>query len=149
MLLSRQEINKEKGEDGVIIKEKEENNKELVKNDENQREENSSTNIYINNSLTGPRVEETNPALNLVDRVLREQGLGQHIDAKFVDAAAKEMQEAMKMSPAEFEAAAAELEAEARHKREEEEQLRARAEEEKRNRDEIKYLQERLARLRA
>ena len=41
--------------------------------------------------------------------MLREQGLGHHIDADFIEAATKEMQEAMNMSPAEFEAAAAQL----------------------------------------
>ena len=49
------------------------------------------------------------PALDLVGRVLREQGLGHHIDADFIAAATQEMQEAMNMSPAEFEAAAAQL----------------------------------------
>ena len=51
----------------------------------------------------------TSPALDLVGRVLREQGLGHHIDADFIEAATKEMQEAMNMTPAEFEAAAAQL----------------------------------------
>ena len=57
----------------------------------------------------GPRVGSTSPALDLVGRVLREQGLGHHIDADFIEAATKEMQEAMNMTPAEFEAAAAQL----------------------------------------
>jgi len=56
-----------------------------------------------------PRVGSTSPALDLVGRVLREQGLGHHIDADFIEAATKEMQEAMNMTPAEFEAAAAQL----------------------------------------
>jgi len=54
-------------------------------------------------------VGSTSPALDLVGRVLREQGLGHHIDADFIEAATKEMQEAMNMTPAEFEAAAAQL----------------------------------------
>ena len=41
--------------------------------------------------------------------MLREQGLGHHIDEDFIAAATQEMQEAMNMSPAEFEAAAAQL----------------------------------------
>ena len=49
------------------------------------------------------------PALELVGRVLREQGLGRHIDEDFIAAATTEMQEAMGMSPSEFEAAAAAL----------------------------------------
>jgi len=49
------------------------------------------------------------PALNLVGRVLQEQGLGRHIDDDFIAAAAVEMQEAMNMSPEEFEAAAEQL----------------------------------------
>ena len=49
------------------------------------------------------------PALELVGRVLREQGLGRHIDEDFIAAATTEMQEAMGMTPAEFEAAAAAL----------------------------------------
>ena len=49
------------------------------------------------------------PALELVGRVLREQGLGRHIDEDFITAATTEMQEAMGMSPEEFEAAAAAL----------------------------------------
>jgi hypothetical protein len=42
-------------------------------------------------------------------QVLREQGLGMHIDEDFIAAATAEMQEAMNMSPAEFEAAAEQL----------------------------------------
>jgi hypothetical protein len=42
-------------------------------------------------------------------KVLREQGLGMHIDEDFIAAATAEMQEAMNMSPAEFEAAAEQL----------------------------------------
>jgi len=61
------------------------------------------------NGPDGPPVGSTSPALDLVGRVLREQGLGHHIDADFIEAATKEMQEAMNMSPAEFEAAAAQL----------------------------------------
>jgi len=58
----------------------------------------------------GPKTAATSsPALDLVGRVLREQGLGHHIDADFIAAATQEMQEAMNMSPAEFEAAAAQL----------------------------------------
>jgi len=49
------------------------------------------------------------PAIDLVGRVLREQGLGRHIDDDFIAAATTEMQEAMNMTPAEFEAAAAQL----------------------------------------
>ena len=49
------------------------------------------------------------PALELVGRVLREQGLGRHIDEDFITAATTEMQEAMGMSPEEFESAAAAL----------------------------------------
>lgn len=56
------------------------------------------------------RVEKSvSPALDLVGRVLREQGLGRHIDEDFIAAATVEMQEAMNMTPAEFEAAAAQL----------------------------------------
>jgi len=51
----------------------------------------------------------TSPALELVGRVLREQGLGHHIDSDFIAAATQEMQEAMNMSSSEFEAAAAQL----------------------------------------
>jgi len=61
------------------------------------------------NGPDSPPVGSTSPALDLVGRVLREQGLGHHIDADFIEAATKEMQEAMNMSPAEFEAAAAQL----------------------------------------
>ena len=61
------------------------------------------------NPDSSPRVGSTSPALDLVGRVLREQGLGHHIDADFIEAATKEMQEAMNMTPAEFEAAAAQL----------------------------------------
>jgi len=56
-----------------------------------------------------PKAGSMSPALDLVGRVLREQGLGHHIDADFIAAATQEMQEAMNMSPAEFEAAAAQL----------------------------------------
>ena len=42
-------------------------------------------------------------------QVLQEQGLGRHIDDDFIAAAAVEMQEAMNMSPEEFEAAAEQL----------------------------------------
>ena len=42
-------------------------------------------------------------------RVLREQGLGRHIDEDFITAATTEMQEAMGMTPQEFESAAAAL----------------------------------------
>ena len=49
------------------------------------------------------------PAIELVGRVLREQGLGRHIDQDFIAAATTEMQEAMGMSPEEFESAAAAL----------------------------------------
>jgi len=49
------------------------------------------------------------PAMSLVGRVLREQGLGRHIDDDFIAAATIEMQEAMNMSSAEFEAAAEQL----------------------------------------
>ena len=53
--------------------------------------------------------KSVSPAIELVGRVLREQGLGRHIDQDFIAAATTEMQEAMGMSPAEFEAAAAAL----------------------------------------
>ena len=53
--------------------------------------------------------KSVSPAIELVGRVLREQGLGRHIDQDFIAAATSEMQEAMGMSPAEFEAAAAAL----------------------------------------
>ena len=57
-----------------------------------------------------PRGQKSvSPAIELVGRVLREQGLGRHIDEDFIAAATTEMQEAMGMSPAEFEAAAAAL----------------------------------------
>jgi len=56
-----------------------------------------------------PAKETRSPALSLVGRVLQEQGLGQHIDDDFIAAAAVEMQEAMNMSPQEFEAAAEQL----------------------------------------
>ena len=57
-----------------------------------------------------PRDQKSvSPALELVGRVLREQGLGRHIDEDFIAAATTEMQEAMGMSPSEFEAAAAAL----------------------------------------
>jgi len=53
--------------------------------------------------------KSVSPAIELVGRVLRDQGLGRHIDEDFIAAATTEMQEAMGMSPAEFEAAAAAL----------------------------------------
>jgi len=53
--------------------------------------------------------KSVSPALQLVGRVLREQGLGRHIDEDFILAATTEMQEAMGMTPTEFEAAAAAL----------------------------------------
>merc|ERR1712130_46084 len=57
-----------------------------------------------------PRGQKSiSPAIDLVGRVLREQGLGRHIDDDFIAAATTEMQEAMGMSPAEFESAAAAL----------------------------------------
>jgi len=56
-----------------------------------------------------PDKSPPSPAIQLVGRVLREQGLGRHIDADFIAAATKEMQEAMNMSPSEFESAAAQL----------------------------------------
>merc|ERR1719495_990246 len=57
-----------------------------------------------------PRGQKSlSPAIDLVGRVLREQGLGRHIDDDFIAAATTEMQEAMNMTPAEFEAAAAQL----------------------------------------
>jgi len=57
-----------------------------------------------------PRTEKSvSPAFDLVGRVLREQGLGRHIDDDFIAAATTEMQEAMNMTPQEFEAAAAQL----------------------------------------
>ena len=57
-----------------------------------------------------PRGQKSvSPAIELVGRVLREQGLGRHIDEDFIAAATTEMQEAMGMTPAEFEAAAAAL----------------------------------------
>jgi len=49
------------------------------------------------------------PAMNLVGRVLREQGLGRHVDEDFIAAAMVEMREAMNMSAGEFEAAADQL----------------------------------------
>ena len=57
----------------------------------------------------GRTQKSVSPAIELVGRVLREQGLGRHIDEDFIAAATTEMQEAMGMSPAEFEAAAAAL----------------------------------------
>jgi len=64
-------------------------------------------------SLLSPDLGRTqksaSPAFDLVGRVLREQGLGRHIDDDFIAAATAEMQEAMNMSPQEFEAAAAQL----------------------------------------
>jgi len=53
--------------------------------------------------------KSVSPAIELVGRVLREQGLGRHIDQDFIAAATTEMQEAMGMTPTEFEAAAAAL----------------------------------------
>merc|ERR1719225_1755331 len=48
-------------------------------------------------------------AENLVGRVLRDQGLGKYCDPEFVRAASREMQEAMDMTPEEFDAAAHQL----------------------------------------
>merc|ERR1719225_526555 len=48
-------------------------------------------------------------AEDLVGRVLRDQGLGKYCDPEFVRAASREMQEAMDMTPEEFDAAAAQL----------------------------------------
>lgn len=45
-------------------------------------------------------------AENLVGRVLRDQGLGKYCDPEFVRAASREMQEAMDMTPEEFDEAA-------------------------------------------
>ncbi|XP_059091600.1 muscle calcium channel subunit alpha-1-like isoform X4 [Tigriopus californicus] len=45
-------------------------------------------------------------AENLVGRVLRDQGLGKYCDPEFVRAASREMQEAMDMTPEEFDQAA-------------------------------------------
>ena len=42
-------------------------------------------------------------------QVLREQGLGKYCDPEFVRAASREMQEAMDMTPEEFDAAAHQL----------------------------------------
>ena len=42
-------------------------------------------------------------------QVLRDQGLGKYCDPEFVRAASREMQEAMDMTPEEFDAAAAQL----------------------------------------
>jgi len=65
---------------------------------------------YLNLSPDLPRGQKSiSPAIDLVGRVLREQGLGRHIDDDFIAAATTEMQEAMNMTPAEFEAAAAQL----------------------------------------
>merc|ERR1719216_461727 len=48
-------------------------------------------------------------AEDLVGRVLRDQGLGKYCDPEFVRAASREMQEAMDMTPEEFDAAAHQL----------------------------------------
>ncbi|XP_071748883.1 muscle calcium channel subunit alpha-1 isoform X29 [Lepeophtheirus salmonis] len=48
-------------------------------------------------------------AESLVGRVLRDQGLGKYCDPEFVRAASREMQEAMDMTPEEFDAAAHQL----------------------------------------
>merc|ERR1712111_203932 len=57
----------------------------------------------------GTDTEPRDVARQIVGRVLREQGLGRHIDEDFILAATTEMQEAMGMTPTEFEAAAAAL----------------------------------------
>jgi len=57
----------------------------------------------------GQQKPRVSPAIELVGRVLREQGLGRHIDQDFIAAATTEMQEAMGMTPQEFESAAAAL----------------------------------------
>ena len=49
------------------------------------------------------------PPLLQFSHVITLQGLGRHIDEDFISAATTEMQEAMGMTPAEFEAAAAAL----------------------------------------
>ena len=47
--------------------------------------------------------------LIILIQVLRDQGLGKYCDPEFVRAASREMQEAMDMTPEEFDAAAAQL----------------------------------------
>merc|ERR1719220_2900045 len=56
-----------------------------------------------------PGIPVAGSAENLVGRVLRDQGLGKYCDPEFVRAASREMQEAMDMTPEEFDAAAAQL----------------------------------------
>ena len=69
----------------------------------------SISHISVSSSDVSRGQKSLSPALELVGRVLREQGLGRHIDEDFITAATTEMQEAMGMSPEEFEAAAAAL----------------------------------------
>merc|ERR1719192_1224482 len=66
---------------------------------------------FVGGSPTRPGQQKprVSPAIELVGRVLREQGLGRHIDQDFIAAATTEMQEAMGMTPQEFESAAAAL----------------------------------------
>ena len=68
-----------------------------------------SDHFYCLRSEVSRGQKSLSPALELVGRVLREQGLGRHIDEDFITAATTEMQEAMGMSPEEFESAAAAL----------------------------------------
>merc|ERR1719273_397055 len=56
-----------------------------------------------------PSIPIVGSAENLVGRVLRDQGLGKYCDPEFVRAASREMQEAMDMTPEEFDAAAHQL----------------------------------------
>jgi len=56
-----------------------------------------------------PAIPVAGSAENLVGRVLRDQGLGKYCDPEFVRAASREMQEAMDMTPEEFDAAAHQL----------------------------------------
>jgi len=56
-----------------------------------------------------PVIPVAGSAENLVGRVLRDQGLGKYCDPEFVRAASREMQEAMDMTPEEFDAAAHQL----------------------------------------
>jgi len=56
-----------------------------------------------------PSIPVVGSAENLVGRVLRDQGLGKYCDPEFVRAASREMQEAMDMTPEEFDAAAHQL----------------------------------------
>jgi len=56
-----------------------------------------------------PNRGSISPAMDLVGRVLREQGLSKHCDPDFIAAATLEMQEAMNMTAEEFEAAAGQL----------------------------------------